>query len=117
MNLGEAQREFTICVAKLIIYSYEQGFELTLGDAYRDPRAFGATGVKKGYGRSESNHKRRLAIDLNLFREEKYLADTESHKSLGEWWEALGAEVGLPLVWGGRFSDGNHYSMDWHGHR
>ncbi len=50
---------------------------------------------------------RRLAIDLNLFRDGRYLETTEDHAPLGLFWESLGG------TWGGRFRDpdGNHYSL------
>lgn len=104
-SLGNKQRKFTKMSALLILYAYERGYELTFGDAYRDPRVFGNIGEKKGYGRSKSNHKLRLAIDLNLFKDGNYLTSTEDHKELGEFWESLGG------TWGGRFNDGNHYSL------
>ena len=98
-------------VSYLIQYAFEQGYELTLGDGYRDPRVFGDMGVKKGYGRAKSNHKVRLAIDLNLFKDGRYLSSTESHRPLGEFWESMGG------TWGGRFNDGNHYSLEHQGRR
>ncbi len=113
LTLGQMQRLFMQLLPRLIDYAYEQGYELTLGDGYRDPRVFGKTGVKQGYGRSKSNHKRRLAIDLNLFKEGVYLTKTEDHRPLGEFWESL-----HPLcTWGGRFNDGNHYSLMYRGYR
>jgi len=64
-------------------------------------------GVRIAYGAAFSCHKLRLAIDLNLYRDGKYCRETEDHRELGEWWENE-----HPLnVWGGRFNDGNHYSM------
>ncbi|WP_216644731.1 M15 family metallopeptidase [Candidatus Thiodictyon syntrophicum] len=92
----------------LIQHAIALGYEVTLGDAYRDPRVHGASGIKKGYGAAKSFHKRRLAIDLNLFRGGKYLDGTDAHRPLGEWWEAQGG------TWGGRFRDGNHYSLGEH---
>ena len=113
MTLGQKQRLFTQLAAKLILRAYELGYEATLGDAYRDPRVFGEVGEKRGYGRSESNHKIRLALDLNLFKEGKYLIFTEDHRELGEYWESL-----HPLCrWGGHFNDGNHYSFEHNGNR
>ena len=111
MTLGQMQRKFTLMVAKLITYAYEQGYELTVGDAYRDPRLHGELGEKKGYGAANSNHKIRLAIDLNLFRDGKFLSSTEAHTPLGEYWESIGG------AWGGRFNDGNHYSLEWQGRK
>lgn len=98
-------------VADLIVWAYEQGYELTFGDAYRDPRLHGAVGVKLGYGAASSCHKMRLAVDFNLFREGKFLEGTEDHRPLGEHWESMGG------TWGGRFNDGNHYSIEHEGKR
>lgn len=110
MTLGQKQRKFTRMVADLIIFAYEQGYELTVGDAFRDPRVHGSVGQKKSYSSANSLHKERLAIDLNLFKDGKFLTQTEDHRPLGEYWESLGGS------WGGRFEDGNHYSLE-HGGR
>lgn len=107
LSLREAQSMFAWAVGRLILHAYEQGYELTLGDAFRDPRA--------KYGHPKSLHRKRLAIDLNLFRDGKYLGKTSAHEPLGVWWEQLGEELDLPLRWGGRFNDGNHYSFEWNG--
>jgi hypothetical protein len=111
MTLGQKQRKFTRMIAELILWSYDKGYEITVGDAYRDPRLHGAMGEQKGYGRSKSNHKQRLAMDLNLFKNGVYLTNTEDHKPLGEKWESMGGS------WGGRFNDGNHYSLEHEGHK
>ncbi len=108
MTLGERQRLFMRLLPKLLTYAYEVGYELTLGDGYRDPRVHGAMGVKMGYGHPNSNHKNRLAIDLNLFKDGTFLQTSGDHQPLGEFWEKL-----HPLCrWGGRFNDGNHYSIE-----
>jgi hypothetical protein len=106
MSLREKQSLFARKVADLILKAEELGFEITLGDAYRDPRLHGAMGEKKGYGASNSFHKQRLAIDINLFKDGKFLDSTEAHKELGAWWVSQGG------TWGGNFKnkDGNHYS-------
>ena len=111
MTLGEKQRKFTLMISDLICWAYNNGFELTFGDAYRDPRLHGQLGEKKAYGHRKSNHKQRLAVDLNLFKMGVYLTSTEDHKPLGEQWESMGG------TWGGRFSspDGNHYSLEHNG--
>lgn len=106
MTLGQKQRHFTRMVGLLIEFAYQNGYELTVGDAFRDPRLHGAVGVKLGYGHPKSAHKQRLAIDFNLFKDGKYLDKTEDHQPLGEYWESLGGS------WGGRFKDGNHYSLE-----
>ena len=95
MSLRGDQSEFVLMVAKLITFAYNHGYELTFGDAYAK------SGHKEG-----SFHYKRLAIDLNLFKDGKYLTETIEHLLLGIYWESLGG------TWGGRFKnpDGNHYS-------
>ena len=93
MSLREKQSEFAKAVALLILFAYQKGYELTLGDAYA------TSGHIEG-----SFHYRRLAIDLNLFKDGVYLTDNDAHEPLGLFWELLGG------TWGGRFKDGNHYS-------
>lgn len=110
-RLGTKQRIFTRMVADLILFAYERGYELTFGDAYRDPRAFGPVGTRKYYSSANSLHKERLAIDLNLFKDGVFLTATEDHRELGEFWESIGG------TWGGRFNDGNHYSIEHNGRK
>ena len=108
MSLQQTQADFARLVPRLIDHAFALGFTVTLGDAYRDPRVFGPLGQKRGYGHPSSAHKQRLAIDLNLFRDGKFLDSTEDHRPLGEWWKQQ-----HPLArWGGDFSDGNHYSFE-----
>jgi len=113
MTLGQLQRQFTTEVAALIAYINSCGYEVTFGDAFRDPRLHGSIGQAKGYGHPRSCHKLRLAIDLNLFKDGVYLTTTEDHRKFGEWWKARSPYH----VWGGDFEDGNHYSFTYQGMR
>ncbi len=106
-TIGQKQKLFARLVPRLIDKAHELGFEVTLGDAYRDARAFGKLGQRIAYGNAFSCHKLRLAIDLNLYRGGVYLTSTEDHRVLGEWWEKQAPDA----CWGGRFEDGNHYSL------
>jgi len=108
-TLRQKQSRFAGMVARLIDKAREMGYEVTLGDAYRDPRVFGELKTFKGYGNAASCHKLRLAIDLNLFRNGLFLPDSKDHEPLGAWWESQGG------TWGGRFQDGNHYSLEHEG--
>lgn len=99
MRLREKQSKFVRMVALLIQFAYERGYELTFGDAW----------ARDGH-MSNSLHYDRLAIDLNLFKDGRYLTTSEDHKELGEFWESIGGS------WGGRFDDGNHYGLE-HGGR
>jgi len=88
-------------VAMLIEYAYLKGYELSFGDAHA------TDGHKVG-----SLHYSRLAIDLNLFKDGKYLRSTNAHLFLGEFWKGLDNQC----TWGGDFGnrDGNHYSYGEH---
>jgi hypothetical protein len=107
VKLGDKQKLFTRLLPALLNKAHELGFEVTLGDAFRDPRLFGLVGEARGYGAQSSCHKMRLAIDLNLFRGNDYLTTTADHQQLGEFWERQ-HEL---CRWGGRFNDANHYSL------
>ena len=112
MTLRQKQSFFVTLVAELIQEASRQGFELTFGEAYRSPQE-ALRLAKLGAGIPNSLHTVRLAIDLNLFRDGKYLSSTESHRPLGEWWERQ-----HPLCrWGGHFHDGNHYSLEHEGRK
>jgi len=107
MSLRKAQSDFAFMVTKLIRHMYAEGYEVTFGDAYRDPRVHGAMGVKASYSSASSNHKRRLAIDLNLFKDGQFLTSSQEHERFGTYWESLDVRN----RWGGRFNDGNHYEL------
>lgn len=109
MQLREKQHKFCLMLAQLLNKADEMGYTMRIGDAYRDPRVFGEMGKKMGYGHPSSCHKIGLAVDLNLFKDGVYITTTEGHKQLGEWWESIGG------TWGGRFDDGNHYSLEHEG--
>ena len=111
MTLREKQSLFAGLVASLIDHALALGFDVTLGEAYRSPEE-AARLAALGLGIKSSLHTARLAIDLNLFRGGTYLTSNEAHEPLGVWWEKQD-----PLCrWGGRFGDGNHYSLE-HGGR
>ena len=89
MTLGDKQRLFSLNLALLTIFAYENGMQLTQGDAYRSPKVFGKVGVKKGYGHPSSAHKQRLAHDYNLFIDGVYLTKSSDYKKLGDYWKLL----------------------------
>jgi len=99
MNLRQKQSYFAKMVAKLIIYIYESGYEVTLGDAWAH------TGHKE-----DSNHYIRLAIDLNLFKDGVYLDLGEEHNQFHDFWDSLGGAERIE-------EDLNHYSVEHNGRR
>ena len=108
MSLGDKQRRFTQCIGRLIAWAYENGYELTFGDAYRSPEQATAN-AKAGTGIAASVHTQRLAVDFNLFIDGTFQQTTEAHKPLGDYWKSLDPDA----RWGGDFTkpDGNHYSF------
>lgn len=104
MKLGEKQEIFALNYALLIVFAYSHGYRIRLGDVW----------AREGH-KKNSNHYLKIAGDLNLFKDKKFLTSTKSHAQLGAFWKSL-----HPLNrWGGDFSDpdGNHYSMEHNGRK
>ena len=100
MGLRRKQSRFARMLAKLILWINDQGYEVTLGSGY----------CKSGHMK-KSLHYIRLAQDLNLFKDGVFLTETKDHQFAGEKWESMGG------TWGGRFKDGNHYSLEHEGRK
>ena len=113
MTLGQMQRIFVRNIASLIIWAYENGYELTFGEAFRTKEQ-AELNAKAGKGIALSVHMDRLGIDFNLFVNGVYKTKTEDYAPMGTAWKNL-----HPLNrWGGDFvklKDGNHFSMEWQG--
>lgn len=116
MTLREKQSAFCLALAKLILWAYARGYELTLADGNIDPlrkvRLPGGvvvTGCRDLVHKETGLHYKRLAQDLNLFIEGKFIADGNhpAWLEIGARWESMD-----PLAaWGGRFRDANHFSF------
>lgn len=112
MTLRQQQSLFAQLVGRLITWSYENGFELTLGETVRTKEQAYANEVQ-GIGTKDSLHIVRLAIDLNLFIDGKYQVAAAAYAPLGLCWKTL-----HPLCrWGGDWSkrDANHFSLEYQG--
>jgi hypothetical protein len=141
MTLGEKQELFVELKVKLVTHILSLGYKLRPGEGRRsDEQSFiNAMGFEgrqelvnyleqnyryhglslaianngKSNGILMSNHRIGLAEDYNLFKDGVYLTKTEDWTEIGEWWEKL-----HPLCrWGGRFSDGNHFSLEHEGRK
>lgn len=141
MTLGEAQREFSRCLAILILRINDTpGYGCAMGEGKRSDEqaeinAMGFTARNrladyiasawpqlaekirnngKADGIRMSGHGNKLAQDLDLFKDGEYQFTSEAHAQFGEYWKTL-----HPLArWGGDFKpkpDGNHYSFEWNG--
>lgn len=109
MSLITAQAAFLLDVCKLIQFASEQGFVITAGELYRTPEQ---QEIYMQTGRSQtmnSLHLRRLAVDLNIFRDGALIGSKATLAPLGAYWESL-----HPLnSWGGngkKLVDTPHFS-------
>lgn len=115
MTLGEKQQRFMRLLPRLLDKAHDLGFAVAGGELERPP-ATATYYASIGKGVRNSLHTLRLAIDLHLFRDDdgdgvaEYLNKTEDHRELGEWWESQ-SDADVTCCWGGRFGDGNHYSI------
>jgi hypothetical protein len=118
VKLIEKQKTFARLIARLIEEAYARGYEVTLGEAYRPPEVARFYAERAGAGAAipESLHSERLAVDLNLFRNGRYLRLTDEYRELGELWESY-STARYQCAWGGRFNDGNHFSIAHGGRR
>ena len=114
MTLREKQSLFAALIAWLIVKAGDRGYAVTLGEAYRSKEE-AARLAKLGKGIATSLHTQRLALDLNLFIDGRYQTATAAYSELGVWWESLSTDA-YTCCWGGRFGDGNHFSIS-HGGR
>ena len=97
MTLGQRQEEFALMYGKLIVWGYEQGYKMRLGDV------FAHDGHKEG-----SNHYLKLAGDIFIYKPGEAVQDMEAHRRMHNAWDALG---GAPRIAG----DMNHYSIEYMG--
>jgi hypothetical protein len=113
VNLSRKQREFSRQICKLLRALDSMGYEVTLGEAWRPPET-AAFYAKDGRGIANSLHQIRLAFDLNLWRNNLYLTKTEDYHEAGILWESYSTDE-YRCCWGGRFGDGNHFSIEHNG--
>lgn len=100
MSLVIEQAAFMEDVAKLIMYVHSiQGWQVTGGELWRTPEQQEVY-VKTGRSRTmKSNHLRRLAIDLNFFKDGRLIWDKRLLSQFGDYWESLNPKN----RWGGNF--------------
>ena len=133
MTLREKQSKFVRLWTEFMTWCIAQGYEMTEAESYRSDEqaeinALGSEGRKKlaevlvnndykelamkilnnmGSGIRGSLHEVRLAKDMNFFKNGQYLNATDQLSHIGMYWESLDPEC----AWGGRFNDGNHFSL------
>ena len=126
MRLRAKQSLLVVCQEKLYRRARLRGWEFTLGEAHViSPREVWAHDPGEFVDRKQrledaehmegSLHYSRLAIDLNLFVNGRYITSgrNPAYVELGAYWEGLSPWC----AWGGRFGDANHFSIKHGGRR
>lgn len=100
MSLVNEQAAFLLDVCELVKFATNQGFQVTGGELFRTPeqqQIYLKTGRSKTM---QSNHLKRLAIDLNFIRDGQLCYDKLALEPIGQFWEGLHPKN----RWGGHFS-------------
>lgn len=111
-TLIEKQFMFSRRLAELIEEACIRGYSVTMGETYRPPETADLY-AKRGIGIKNSLHCLRLAVDIQIFRDGKWLKKTEDYEGLALFWESL-STTGFQCTWGGRFKslvDPSHFSI------
>jgi hypothetical protein len=108
MSLVAEQALFLLDVGRLVEWATAKGWTVTGGELWRTPEQQ-ALYVQTGRSKTlNSQHLKRLAIDLNFFREGQLVGRVEELSPVGDFWESLSPKN----VWGGRWptlKDGPHF--------
>lgn len=111
LTLREKRVLFTRLVSSLVYFDAPAlGYEVAFGEIVRG-KAQAAANARAGSGIKNSLHLDGLAADLLLYHDGTYLVDTKDYEPLGLRWE----QYHELCRWGGRFGDGNHFSMEHNG--
>jgi hypothetical protein len=109
MKLGAKQELFATLLGRLLREIDKRGYSTRVGEVFRPPE-MAAIYAERGQGIKNSNHTRKIAVDLFLVVDGVLKWDGPVYKELGEWWEAQ-HEL---CRWGGRFRnrDVYHFSLE-----
>ena len=83
MTLSKRQRLFTRLLGRLILWAYDQGYEVVLREVERTKEQQ-ALYVKQGKSKTmNSAHIKGLAADLLVFKDDVYQTDKPAYAPLG----------------------------------
>jgi hypothetical protein len=124
MTLKDKQVIFIQNLCKQITWSFENGYQVTIGEAgrtteqqllYFEGFSIQKIGASLHFVKSVrktktmySQHLKRLAIDLNYFVDGNYTTEKTALQKAGDYWKSLNPSN----VWGGDWEwDTNHFEM------
>lgn len=108
LSLRQEQSIFAEDFVTFLSWLISEGYQFTFGEAQRPPemqRIYVETGRSKTM---DSLHLKRLAFDLFIFKDGRYLTSKEEVQFAGNKWESMGAKNS----WGGNwksFKDVPHF--------
>lgn len=108
MTLNEKQHIFAMNLAKLLHHVEAIGLTCSVGEVLRTKEQ-AEIYVKEKKGILDSQHCKKLAVDLFLFSNGKFLQDKMDYSLLGEYWKSLH----IDNRWGGDWPkvDSVHFEM------
>lgn len=108
MSLSNEQALFLLDVCKLVPYATSLGYTVTGGELQRTPeqqKIYVQTGKSKTMN---SNHLKKLAIDLNFIKDGKLVYDIKALTPIGEYWQSLSPKNSAGMFWKS-FKDVPHF--------
>ncbi len=88
MSLNSLQAEFTQCIAKLIVWCFENDYPVILAEAYRTPEQ-AILNAENGVGISNSLHTKKLAVDMFRVKDNTITWDALEYKPVGDQWKTM----------------------------
>jgi hypothetical protein len=108
MSLNAKQARFLSKIAKLIVWANGQGIQLIGAELFRTPEQ-AAINAEKGVGIKNSVHRKKLALDMYIYKNNTILWSGPEYEKLGRKWETMAIDA----RWGGDFRrrDVYHFSF------
>ncbi len=91
MTLNEKQHIFAMNLSKLLQHVESLGYTCSIGEVHRTPE-MAKIYAQQGKGILDSQHCKKLAVDLFLFANGNFLQKKDDYKLLGEYWKRLHPE-------------------------
>ncbi len=100
MRLREAQSLFAKQFAQFVLWLYEEGYEVTFGEAQRPVEMADLyLATDKSRAGRNSLHCKKLAFDIFIFKDGKLIEKKQTLESVGKKWESMDSLNS----WGGFF--------------
>lgn len=112
MTLNEKQALFTETVAEWMVWCFHNGYPIILAEAFRPPE-LAAIYAAEGRGIRNSNHTKKLAVDVFRVVDGVVTWDLAAYEPIGYKWKCM-HELAR---WGGDFRnrDAVHFSFEHRG--